>query len=62
VFELMKLTEELKALIRRKESASTIRRSALEAGMVSLRQDAIRKVLAGMTTPEEVFRSVYRED
>jgi type II secretory ATPase GspE/PulE/Tfp pilus assembly ATPase PilB-like protein len=62
VFELMKLTEELKALIHRKESASTIRRRALEAGMVSLRQDAIRKVLAGMTTPEEVFRSVYLED
>jgi type II secretory ATPase GspE/PulE/Tfp pilus assembly ATPase PilB-like protein len=34
---------------------------ALEEGMVSLRQDAIRKVVAGQTTPEEVFRSVYLE-
>jgi type II secretory ATPase GspE/PulE/Tfp pilus assembly ATPase PilB-like protein len=62
VFELMKLNENLKAMIHRKESASTIRRAALQEGMVSLRQDAIRKVLQGQTTPEEVFRSVYLED
>jgi general secretion pathway protein E len=62
VFELMKLTEPLKQLIHRKESASTIRRAALEEGMISLRQDAIRKVVAGLTTPEEVFRSVYLEE
>jgi general secretion pathway protein E len=61
VFELMKLTEPLKQLIHRKESASTIRQEALTEGMVSLRQDAIRKVVAGQTTPEEVFRSVYLE-
>ncbi len=62
VFELMKLTEGLKGLIHRKESASTIRRLALEEGMISLRQDAIRKVVQGLTTPEEVFRSVYLEE
>jgi type II secretory ATPase GspE/PulE/Tfp pilus assembly ATPase PilB-like protein len=58
----MKLTEGLKALIHRKESASTIRRLALDEGMVSLRQDAIRKVVQGQTTPEELFRSVYLEE
>ena len=58
----MKLTEGLKALIHRKESASTIRRLALEEGMISLRQDAIRKVVQGLTTPEELFRSVYLEE
>jgi type II secretory ATPase GspE/PulE/Tfp pilus assembly ATPase PilB-like protein len=62
VFELMKLTEGVKALIHRKESASTIRRLAVEEGMISLRQDAIRKVVQGLTTPEEVFRSVYLEE
>jgi type II secretory ATPase GspE/PulE/Tfp pilus assembly ATPase PilB-like protein len=51
VFELMKLTEGLKRLIHRKESASTIRRLALEEGMVSLRQDAIRKVAATRRRP-----------
>ena len=29
---------------------------------ISLRQDAIRKVVQGLTTPEEVFRSVYLEE
>jgi type II secretory ATPase GspE/PulE/Tfp pilus assembly ATPase PilB-like protein len=62
VFELMKLTEMLKTMIQRKESASVIRRAALDDGMISLRQDAIRKVVQGHTTPEEVFRSVYLED
>ena len=60
--ELMKLTEGLKQLIHRKESASTIRQAAIEEGMVSLRRDAIRKVVQGVTTPEEVFRSVYLEE
>jgi type IV pilus assembly protein PilB len=62
VFELMRLTEELKQMIHRKESASLIRRLALEEGMVSLRQDAIRKVRQGLTTPEEVLRAVYLEE
>jgi type II secretory ATPase GspE/PulE/Tfp pilus assembly ATPase PilB-like protein len=62
VFELLKLTEGIKQLIHRKESASTIRRAAVEGGMVSLRADAIRKVLAGQTTPQEILRAVYLEE
>jgi type II secretory ATPase GspE/PulE/Tfp pilus assembly ATPase PilB-like protein len=48
--------------IHQKESASTIRRLAIEEGMVSLRQDAVREVVAGMTTPEEILRAVYLEE
>jgi type II secretory ATPase GspE/PulE/Tfp pilus assembly ATPase PilB-like protein len=62
VFELLKLTEGIKQLIHRKESASTIRRAAVEGGMVSLRSDAIRKVVAGLTTPQEILRAVYLEE
>ena len=29
--------------------------------MISLQQDAIEKVLLGLTTPEEVLRAVYME-
>jgi len=46
----------------RRGSARPIRRLALDEGMISLRQDGIRKVVQGMTTPEEVFRSVYLEE
>jgi type II secretory ATPase GspE/PulE/Tfp pilus assembly ATPase PilB-like protein len=62
VFELLKMTEAIKQLIHRKEAASTIRRAAVEGGMVSLRADAIRKVLAGLTTPQEILRAVYLEE
>jgi type II secretory ATPase GspE/PulE/Tfp pilus assembly ATPase PilB-like protein len=39
-----------------------VRRLALEEGMVSLRQDAVRKVVAGLTTTEEILRAVYLEE
>jgi type II secretory ATPase GspE/PulE/Tfp pilus assembly ATPase PilB-like protein len=62
VFELLKMTEPLKQLIHRKESASTIRRAAIEGGMISLKKDATRKVLQGLTTPQEILRAVYLEE
>jgi type II secretory ATPase GspE/PulE/Tfp pilus assembly ATPase PilB-like protein len=62
VFEALRMTERIKALIHAKESASTIRRAAVEEGMISLQQDAARKVIAGLTTPEEVLRGVYLEE
>jgi type II secretory ATPase GspE/PulE/Tfp pilus assembly ATPase PilB-like protein len=34
----------------------------VEGGMVSLRSDAIRKVVAGLTTPQEILRAVYLEE
>ena len=52
----------IKRAIQQKESASTIRRLALSEGMTSLRQDAVRKVVAGQTTPEEILRAVYLEE
>jgi type IV pilus assembly protein PilB len=61
-FEVLKMTETVKHAIHQKESASTVRRMALEEGMVSLRQDAVRKVVAGMTTPAEILRAVYLEE
>jgi type II secretory ATPase GspE/PulE/Tfp pilus assembly ATPase PilB-like protein len=61
-FEVLRMTEAVKQAIHNKESASTIRRLALSEGMTSLRQDAVRKVVAGLTTPEEILRAVYLEE
>jgi general secretion pathway protein E len=36
--------------------ANIIREQAIEEGMTTLRQDALEKLRAGMTTPEEVVR------
>ena len=38
----------------RREPLSDLRKYALSAGMVSLREDGVRKVLAGVTTVPEV--------
>jgi type II secretory ATPase GspE/PulE/Tfp pilus assembly ATPase PilB-like protein len=61
-FEVLRLTEHIKQAIHSRESASTIRRLAIEEGMTSLRQDAVRKVIQGLTTPEEILRAVHLQE
>ena len=39
-----------------KESASAIKRGALERGLRTLRMDGVEKLLQGLTTPAEVLR------
>ena len=56
IYELMLITEEIQNLIYRRESAGVIKKSALEAGLQTLRMDGARKVLAGATTIAEVLR------
>ena len=40
----------------KKASADEIRDAAVKLGMKSLRQSAVDKLLAGITSPEEVMR------
>ena len=49
--------DEVRKLIYDKVAASVLRTRAREIGMRTLREDGIRKVLAGLTTPAEVIRS-----
>jgi len=59
IYELMVLTPKMKNLILTTSDAGQIKREALfsqKTGMMTLRQDGLRKVLAGLTTLEEVFR------
>jgi type IV pilus assembly protein PilB len=60
IFELLSVNEKIKQLISEKASTQVIRESAKKmVGMVSLREDGLRKVLKGITTPEEVDRVTY---
>jgi type II secretory ATPase GspE/PulE/Tfp pilus assembly ATPase PilB-like protein len=59
VFELMLITDHLRELVLRKAPTHEMRQAALEAGMVTLRQDAMQKILEGTTTMEEALRVVY---
>ena len=52
--ELMVVDRPLRALIQTHARSEDLLRSALAAGMRTLRQDGIEKVLAGLTTIEEV--------
>jgi len=56
VYELMLINEEIQELIYKRQSAGVIKRTALNAGLKTLRMDGARKVLEGITTVSEVFR------
>jgi general secretion pathway protein E len=55
IYEMMQINDSIRRLTNKKEDAATIRRAAVERGMVGLRHDGARKIMLGMTTPEEVL-------
>jgi general secretion pathway protein E len=60
IFELMLITDEIQNLILKTSDANTIKKKAMEQGMVTLSRDGARKVMDGMTTIEEVFRVAHQ--
>ncbi len=56
IFEIFVVDDEVRQLIYQKVSATVLRARAREMGMRTLREDGARKVLAGLTTPQEVLR------
>jgi general secretion pathway protein E len=61
IYELFRITDEVRGLIVRKVPAAEIRRRAVEQGMATLREDAWAKACAGQTTVAEILR-VTQED
>ena len=57
VFEIFVIDDEARKLIYDRVPSSVLRTRAREMGMRTLREDGVRKVLAGMTSPEEVIRA-----
>jgi general secretion pathway protein E/type IV pilus assembly protein PilB len=57
IFEIFVIEDEVRKLIYDKVPATVLRARARELGMRTLREDGTRKVLAGLTTPEEVIRA-----
>jgi len=56
VYELLPTTDRIRQMLMRSESSAAIRRAARLDGMVTMREDAWRKALNGITTVEEVNR------
>jgi general secretion pathway protein E len=55
IYELLTVNDAVRNLTLQKADAATIRKAAIDRGMVTLRFDGARKVMLGMTTPEEVL-------
>jgi type IV pilus assembly protein PilB len=59
IYELMPITDKIRDLILAKASSYAIREAAIEAGMKTLKDDAMEKILLGLTTLEESLRVIY---
>jgi len=58
-YELMPVTDKVRELILAHASSYAIREAAIEAGMKTLKEDAMEKILLGVTTLEESLRVIY---
>ena len=56
IFEILPIDDEIRPLIIAHASASEIKQRAIERGMKTLREDGWEKVLAGITTIDEILR------
>jgi general secretion pathway protein E len=55
IYELLMIDDQIRQLAIKNADAGTIKRSAVESGMRTLREDGAQKVLAGMTSAAEVM-------
>ncbi|MBI2924840.1 MAG: type II secretion system ATPase GspE [Verrucomicrobia bacterium] len=56
IFELLRISEPIRALINERAPTVVIRQKAIESGMVTLREDGLRGIFDGLTTVEEVLK------
>jgi len=56
VFELLEMSATMREMTFRQATRDELRQQARNEGMVTLREDAVRKVFSGITTFEEVLR------
>ena len=65
IFEIMVVDDNIRRLVLKTSDANQINELAVMQGMITLQQDGIQKVMAGITTTEEVLRvtrSLNRQD
>ncbi|MBL8878296.1 MAG: type II/IV secretion system protein [Phycisphaerales bacterium] len=61
IFEMLEMTNAIRELAFNRAPASQLRRAARATGMKTLLDDGKRKILRGVTTPEEVVRITQME-
>ena len=55
IFEIFEIDDEVRHMVNNRASSMVLRQRARELGMRTLREDGVRKVLAGLTSAEEVI-------
>jgi hypothetical protein len=58
IYEVMRVSDKIRRLIAQNAGEDLIRETAVAAGMLTLGEDGLAKVKAGITTPEELLRVV----
>jgi general secretion pathway protein E/type IV pilus assembly protein PilB len=61
IFEMFNVNEELQQMIYEEASLVALRTKAREMGMRNMREDGVRKVIAGVTTPGEVLHATVSD-
>ncbi len=62
VYELMPMSDTLRGMVLKRASGQELRDQAIAEGMITMREAALRKMLIGQTTAEEVTRVLFSED
>lgn len=62
IFEVMRVDEDIRQLIEGDANSLEIEKAALEKGMINLREAALRKLEAGLTTFDEVLRETISNE
>ena len=55
IFEIFVINDDVRHMINKRSAILLLRQRARELGMRTLREDGVRKVLAGLTSAEEVI-------
>jgi type IV pilus assembly protein PilB len=61
LFEVMRVTDEIKDLILSRAHSREIKRKAMEQGMITLRRSGLIKIGEGITSVEEVLRETVKD-
>ncbi len=61
IHELLLVDDVIRSLIVKSSDGNVIKKAAVSAGMITLREDGVRKVLQGITTVDELMRATHSE-
>lgn len=61
IHEVLPVSRKIKELVTRKSSSDEIKEQAVREGMITLKEDGLKKALEGLTTLQEVMRVAYAD-